>query len=209
MAGLEDVTAPLAVYRYSDVYPSTRERLLLIQRGSYLIADIKSQPYIDRGEAVLYRGIQNAEMFLFSRLTTADVRLRLMSVHARTLADSVTSFNAVHCNVSRLETGCFNDRSSMVGDLGLEAGLELQPPIMSLLYSGYALGSIIRDLLVQQASRRTFTLYAPPQLCVATMRGLFLRPHCSRGVLIWPYADIRVECGHIAGNQLIRRELNR
>jgi len=111
----------------------------LIQHGSYLIANIHSQPYIHRGEAVLYRGIQNAEVFLFRRLATPDVRLRLMSVHARTLADSVTSFNAVHCNVSRTETGSFNDRSFMLGGLCREAGLEPQHPIMSLLYSGYAL----------------------------------------------------------------------
>jgi len=139
MAGREDVTAPLAVYRHSEDYPFARGRLILIQHGSYLIADIKSQPYIDRGEAVLYRGIQNAEVFLFHRLTTADVRLRLMSVHARTLADSVTSFNAVHCNVSRTETGSFNDRSFMLGDLCQEAGIDPKPPIMPLLYSGYAL----------------------------------------------------------------------
>ncbi len=61
MAGLEDVTAPLAVYRHSAVRPSTRECFVLIQHGSYLIADMKSQPYIGRGEAVLYRGVQNAE----------------------------------------------------------------------------------------------------------------------------------------------------
>jgi len=42
-----DVTAPLAVYRHSEVYPSTRERLIFIQHGSYLIADIESQPFID------------------------------------------------------------------------------------------------------------------------------------------------------------------
>jgi hypothetical protein len=138
IAGLEDVTAPLAVYRHSEVSPLTRERLILIQHGSYLIADAESQPYIDRGEGVLYRGVQNAESFLFRRLTTADIRLRLMSVHARSLADSVTSFNATHCNVSRTEAGWFNDRSFMLGDLCLEAGLEPKPPITSLLYSGYA-----------------------------------------------------------------------
>ena len=138
-AGLEDVTAPLAVYRHSDVYPYPRERLILIQHGSYLIADMESQPYIDRGEAVLYRGIQNAGIFLLRRLTTRDVRLRLIRVHARTLSDSVTSFNAVHCNVSRTETGWFNDRSFMLADLCLGAGIEPQPPITSLLYSGYTL----------------------------------------------------------------------
>ncbi len=139
MAGPEDVTAPLAVYRHTEVHPFARERLILIQHGSYLIADVKSQPYIDRGEAVLYRGVQKSGSFLFRRLTTADIRLRLMTVHAQSLRDSVTSFNAVHCNVSRSETGWFNDRSFMLGDLCLESGLEPDPEITSLLYSGYAL----------------------------------------------------------------------
>ncbi len=138
-AGLEDVTAPLTVYRHSGIGPIGRERLIFMQHGSYLIADVESQPRIDRGQAVLYRGLQKAKMFLCRRLTTADVRIRLMSVHARTLADSVTSFNAVHCNVSRTETGWFNDRSFILNDLCREAGLEPNPPITSLLYSGYAL----------------------------------------------------------------------
>ena len=138
MAGREVVTAPLAVYRHSGVSSGT-ERLVLMQHGSYLIADMKSQPYIDRGEAVIYRGVQNAEMFLFRRLTSADIRLRFLSVHARSLADSVTSFNAVHCNVSRTETGWFNDRSFMLSDLCLQTGLDPEPTITSLFYSGYAL----------------------------------------------------------------------
>ena len=54
IAGLDDVTAPLAVYRHSDVYPFTRERLIFMQHGSYLIADVESQPRIGRGQAVLY-----------------------------------------------------------------------------------------------------------------------------------------------------------
>jgi hypothetical protein len=91
--GMEDVTAPLAVYRHSDVYPYTRERLILMQHGSYLISDMDSQPYIDRGEVLLYRGLQMAKVFLLRRLITADVRRQLMTVHDRTLADSVTSFN--------------------------------------------------------------------------------------------------------------------
>ena len=119
-AGRDGVTAPLAVYRHPDVRPFAGERLILIQHGSYLIAETESQPYIDRGEAVLYRGVQDAELFLFRRVTTADVRSRLMGVHARTLADSVTSFHAVHCNVSRCETEWFNDRSFMLSDLCTE-----------------------------------------------------------------------------------------
>jgi hypothetical protein len=110
-----------------------------MQHGSYLITDMESQLHIDRGEAVLYRGLQEAKVFLLRRLTTADVRIRLMRVHGRTLADSVTSFNAMHSNLSRTETGWFNDRTFMLSDLCQEAGLEPKRPIRSLLYSGYAL----------------------------------------------------------------------
>ncbi|MBI4908359.1 MAG: hypothetical protein HY820_32330 [Acidobacteria bacterium] len=62
-----------------------------------------------------------------------------MRVHARSLRDSVASFNAVHCNVSRTETECFNDRSFTLGDLCMQEGLEPAPPIKSLLYSAYTL----------------------------------------------------------------------
>lgn len=34
MAGPEDVTAPLAVYRHSDVYPFTRERLIFVHTAA-------------------------------------------------------------------------------------------------------------------------------------------------------------------------------
>jgi hypothetical protein len=138
-AGRDGVTAPLAVYRHPDARPFAGERLILIQHGSYLIAETESQPYIDRGEAILYRGVQDAEVFLLRRLTTAAVRSRLMGVHARTLADSVTSFHAVHCNVSRSETEWFNDRSFMLSARCKECGLDPAPPLASLLYSGYAL----------------------------------------------------------------------
>jgi hypothetical protein len=138
IAGPDGVTAPLAVYRHSQTRPFPRERLILIQHGSYLIVEAESQPYIDRGEAVLYRGVQEAEVFLFRRLVNADVRSRLMGVHAQTLTDSVTSFNAVHSNVSRTETGAFKDRSFMLSDLFGEAGLD-PAPIAPLLYAGYAL----------------------------------------------------------------------
>ena len=102
-AGRDGVTAPLAVYRHPDARPFAGERFILIQHGSYLIAETESQSYIDRGETVLYRGVQDAEVFLLRRLTNAGARSRLMSVHARTLADSVTSFDAVHCDRDPLE----------------------------------------------------------------------------------------------------------
>ena len=137
-----EVTAPLAAYRHTDIHPSgsARERLILIQHGSYHIGDIQSQPLVDRGEAVLYRGIQKAETYLLHRLTTGDMRGRLMNVHARSLTDSVVSFNAVHCNLVRCETDLFNDRSFMFDGLCREAGLAPDDPLIrSALYSGYAL----------------------------------------------------------------------
>ena len=131
-----DVTAPLAAYRQPGIYPSMPDSLVLIQHGSYLIVDLESQPYID---LVLYRGVQNAKVFTLHRLSTTHTRLRLMDVHARSLADSVISFTAVHCNVSRTETGSFKDRTFLLEELCSASGLDPEPPITSVLYSGYAL----------------------------------------------------------------------
>ena len=137
-----DVTAPLAAYRYDDVHSpyGGKERLILMQHGSYYIGDIECQPLVDRGEAVLYRGIRKTETYLLHRLATEDIRARFMDVHARSLTDSVVSFNAVHCNLVRWETGHFNDQSFILGGLCREVGLEPKDlPIQSALYSGYAL----------------------------------------------------------------------
>jgi hypothetical protein len=94
---------------------------------------------IHRGGPVLSKGVQNAGVYTLRRLTSGDARRRLMRVHARTLEDSVVSFNAVHSNVSRAETGHFNDRTFVLGELSREAGFDPTPEIASLLYSGYAL----------------------------------------------------------------------
>lgn len=83
-----NVTAPLAVYRQPGIHASMPDSLIFIQHGSYLIVDMESQPWIDRGDIVLYRGVQNAKAFTLHRLTSTDTLLRLMNVHARSLADS-------------------------------------------------------------------------------------------------------------------------
>ena len=137
-----DVTAPVAAYRHHDVHPTghTTERLFLMQHGSYHIGDIESQPRVDQGEAVLYRGIQKAETYVLHRLTTVETRRRVLEVHARSLTDSVMSFNAAHCNLMRCETGYLNDGSFLFDRLCREAGLDPDaPPIRSVIYSGYAL----------------------------------------------------------------------
>ncbi len=137
-----DVLAPIAAYRHADAYTAAlgAERLILIQHGSYHLGDLETQPFVEQGEAVLYRGIQNAETYRLHRLTTEDIRRRLLAVHARSLTDSVVSFNTVHCNLVRSETTFLNDRSFLFDTQCREAGLEPDDPsIRADLYSGYAL----------------------------------------------------------------------
>ncbi|HEY6341198.1 MAG TPA: hypothetical protein VIY49_06870 [Bryobacteraceae bacterium] len=153
MAAADSVTAPLAVYRHSQIRPFARARVILIQHGSYLIAESESQSHLDRGEATLYRGVQDAELFLLRRLTTAGVRSRLMSIHARTLEDSVTSFNAVHCNVARTETGSFNDRSFMLSDLCRERGLDPAPPARVAALLRVRIGGMVRSAEIRAELR--------------------------------------------------------
>ena len=81
-----------------------------MQHGSYLIADMESQPHIDRGEAVLYRGLQKARG-VFAPQVDTRMSAAVDEGSRPNPGDSVTSFNAMHCNVSRTETGWFNDRT--------------------------------------------------------------------------------------------------
>lgn len=101
------VTGPLAAYRHDD---AGRDRLILMQHGSYSIVKLEDQPYLDRGEALLYRGIGKAKAFRLHRLRDGTVHEKVLDIHARTLTDSVVSFNAVHSNLARTETEYLNDR---------------------------------------------------------------------------------------------------
>ena len=134
------VTAPIAAYRHKSIYSWKKDNLILIQHGSYLIADINSQPEIERGEVILYRGIQKTEIFKLYRLRNPETRLKLWKAHEQTLVDSVDSFNAVHCNVARSETGFLNDRNWMFSEIASKLGLQPKDEATnSLLYSGFAL----------------------------------------------------------------------
>lgn len=135
------LTAPLAAYRHQHDHSfGGNERLILMQHGSYYIGDIKCQPMIDRGELILYRGIQNEKIFRLYRFVADAIHSRLMRVHARSLADSVTSFNAAHCNLLRCETEAFNDRSFLFDSHCRLEGLNQEDlAVRSALYSGYAL----------------------------------------------------------------------
>jgi hypothetical protein len=92
-AGPNDVTAPIAAYLHC-------ERLILMQHGSYLIVERESQPNIERGDAILYRGVQQADIYSLRRLMSAGIRERLMNVHALSLADSVMDSNSSARNPS-------------------------------------------------------------------------------------------------------------
>ncbi len=137
-----DVTAPIGAYRHKSSYSFEPDSLILIQHGSYLIVNVNSQPEIESGMVFLYRGIQKAKLFRVYRIKKILNRHAIMKIHAETLIDSVLSFNAVHCNISRSETCSLNDRSWMLGELALNAGLDSKDKaIDSILYSGYALES--------------------------------------------------------------------
>jgi hypothetical protein len=135
-----DVAAPIAACHHRSDWPFRTDRVIFIQHGSYLIANSNSQPEIENGKVVLYRGIQNNEVFNFYRLRNPDIRSKLLTVHKETLTDSVISFNAVHCNVARSETCFLNDRSPLLCEVASKAGLQPgDEAIQSMLYSGYAM----------------------------------------------------------------------
>ena len=128
-----DLTSPIGAYHHEG-------RLILMQHGSYHISDMDGQPRIEQGEAVIVRGIQTAPKFLVYRLSTAALRRLVMDVHARSMTDSVVSFNAAHCNLMRTETGYLNDETFVFDRHCREVGLDsTAPAIRSMIYSGYAL----------------------------------------------------------------------
>jgi hypothetical protein len=55
----KEVKAPIAAYHHA-LEPGSKWGSLLIQHGSYQWIDLESQPHIERGEVLLYRGIERA-----------------------------------------------------------------------------------------------------------------------------------------------------
>lgn len=83
-----DVTAPIGAYRHKSAFSWKKDSLILIQHGSYLITEIDTQPEIEKGTVILYRGIQNADIFRIYRIRDPETHLRLRKVHRETLVDS-------------------------------------------------------------------------------------------------------------------------
>ncbi len=134
------VTAPIGIYRHKSIYSFKEDNFIFIQHGSYLIGEVASQSELEKGHLILYRGVQNAPEYRLYRLGRSGVRRKLMNIHAETLTDSAVSFNAVHSNVCRSETGFLRDRHRVWEDVAAKYDLTVgENPAGSLLYSGYAL----------------------------------------------------------------------
>jgi hypothetical protein len=126
------ITAPIAVYRHPVGY-NRKPGYIFIQHGSYQTIEQKSQPLIEKGLVVLYRGIEKTADFRYlhfdpSRL--APERFRAWSLYCKTqwwiLSDSSISFKAVHDSVVRCETSHLHERTYISEKLAAECGLDLK-----------------------------------------------------------------------------------
>ena len=128
----ETITAPIAVYRHPFGWDK-KPGYVFIQHGSYQIVECQSQPLLEQGYAVLYRGIGTAGNFKLlrfkaSKLTAAHTRAWALYCEAewRMLSDSVISFRAIHDSVVRCETGHLHTRVHTSEKIAEECGLDLR-----------------------------------------------------------------------------------
>jgi len=110
----EEVMAPVAAYR--TVQALGDDAYVLIQHGSYQIVPIGDQPLLERGEVVLYRGVQKSRQFRFldAGATGSAERStwrRYVQVQAHVLSDAARSFNSNHDRTKRCETGHIRDQT--------------------------------------------------------------------------------------------------
>lgn len=126
----ESVTAPIAVY----LAPSrlAEARYLLMQHGSYQLVRVADQPLLESGDVLLYRGVQEAELFRWLRVEPdmhADERRQAwrayVKAQAHVLSDSIRSFNSIHDRAKRCETSHLRDGTWMTDDVAREHGLDL------------------------------------------------------------------------------------
>jgi len=127
-----DVTieAPVAAYACSLRGDGTVH--VMMQHGSYQVLGVDHQPLLDSGEVLLYRGIQQAEVFRWLRLGTRDgaseqgrAWRRYVATQAQVLSDSTLSFNSVHDRARRTETSHIRDGTWITDDVAKENGLDL------------------------------------------------------------------------------------
>ncbi len=121
------VTAPVAVYSARDF--RGRTGYLLMQHGSYQFVAADEQPLLPSGEIVLYRGVQDSDVFRFLRMGDLDLEKRrvwqsYLTTQAQMLSDSVLSFISIHDRVKRCETSHILDQSWISDDIAEANGLD-------------------------------------------------------------------------------------
>jgi len=130
-AGLK---APIAVYDHLRE-PRSRRGFLIIQHGSYQWVDRASQPHIECGQVLLYRGVEQAPLFRYLEFESerlSSVRLeawhKYLALQARMLSDSVLSFKTIHDRTRRCETSHLQDGSGLSDDMAIQAGIAIHSP---------------------------------------------------------------------------------
>ncbi len=127
-----EVKAPIAAY-YHVRKPYDTAGSVLIQHGSYQWISDQDQPNIDRGQALLYRGIAENTAFRClqfepEHLSPAnhDIWRNYLGVQATMLSDSVLSFNTIHDRVNRCETGGLRHATWLGDEVATTAGLDIK-----------------------------------------------------------------------------------
>lgn len=126
----DSVTAPIAVYLARSRLGEAR--YLLMQHGSYQLVRVADQPLLESGELLLYRGVQEAELFRWPNIgadRSDDGRRHAWRAYVKTqahvLSDSVRSFNSIHDRAKRCETSHLRDGTWMTDDVAREHGLDI------------------------------------------------------------------------------------
>ena len=126
--GSAGVTAPVAIYLARNF--RGQAGYLLMQHGSYQFVAADEQPLLPSGEIVLYRGVQESDVFRFLRVGGLDPEMRqvwqsYIRTQAQMLSDSVLSFTSIHDRVKRCETSHILDQSWISDDIAKANGLDV------------------------------------------------------------------------------------
>jgi len=130
----KEVKAPIAAYHHV-LEPGSKWGSLLIQHGSYQWIDLQSQPHIERGQVLLYRGIERASAFRYLWLEpekfspfNLEIWRKYLTLQAQMLSDSVLSFNTIHDRTKRAETSHLRDGTWLSDELARQIGLDIDSP---------------------------------------------------------------------------------
>jgi hypothetical protein len=117
-AGLDNFEAPIAIFKIYPRAPYQRKPYyLFIQHGSYLLIPAKSQPLIESGFVLLYRGIGSLNKFKAYQMPKENLLLgHYKETLKKSFLDSVTSFNTIHGSIHRTETSHLLDSSHLFSE---------------------------------------------------------------------------------------------